>query len=236
MNEHFHVRYMCNAAICFLSENTGKFLLRNLDALTNSIYCTSQYGALMNRFPVMMTTLETAKFYWIGNLELSTRYIRFIILYTVRKWWMTSLAKATIAYGNRLSSLFNLNPHQCYTAQWFRRTWEGQGFYNKKIPETLVIHLDVCVLYVSMFYSMSDFLPFCHTFFLSLCVIFCLSVSVYLLFFYFCFLSCICMFHIKNYHLTHLWYPRYYLKAVTSRKLFKSLLTSDHWNKLNLPL
>ena len=32
-----------------ISENTGKFLLRDLAALTNSIYCTSQYGALMNR-------------------------------------------------------------------------------------------------------------------------------------------------------------------------------------------
>ena len=32
------------------SENTGKFLLRNLAALTNSIYCISQHGALMNRF------------------------------------------------------------------------------------------------------------------------------------------------------------------------------------------
>ena len=36
------------------SENTGKFLLRNLAALTNSIYCISQHGALMNRFPVML--------------------------------------------------------------------------------------------------------------------------------------------------------------------------------------
>ena len=40
-----------------ISENTGKFLLRDLGALTNSIYCNSQRGALMNRFPVMMTPI-----------------------------------------------------------------------------------------------------------------------------------------------------------------------------------
>ena len=38
----------------FQTENTGKFLFRDLAAPTKSIYCTSQRGALMNRFPVMM--------------------------------------------------------------------------------------------------------------------------------------------------------------------------------------
>ena len=45
-----------------ISENTGKFLLRDLGALTNSIYCNSQCEALMNRFPVMMTLIGWRKF------------------------------------------------------------------------------------------------------------------------------------------------------------------------------
>ena len=45
-----------------ISENTGKFLLRDLAALTNSIYCNSQCGPLMNRFPVMMTPIGWRKF------------------------------------------------------------------------------------------------------------------------------------------------------------------------------
>ena len=45
-----------------ISENAGKFLLRNLAALTNSIYCTSQHGALMNRFTVMMTPIGWREF------------------------------------------------------------------------------------------------------------------------------------------------------------------------------
>ena len=44
-----------SSGLSFRSENTGKFLLRNLVALGNSIYYNSQCGALMNRFPVMMT-------------------------------------------------------------------------------------------------------------------------------------------------------------------------------------
>ena len=44
------------------SENTGKFLVRNLAALTNSIYCNSQHGALMNRFPVMITPIGWREF------------------------------------------------------------------------------------------------------------------------------------------------------------------------------
>ena len=46
----------------FISENTGKFLLRALDALTNSIYCNSERGALMNRFTVMMTPIGWEEF------------------------------------------------------------------------------------------------------------------------------------------------------------------------------
>ena len=48
--------------MCYRSENTGKLLLRNLAALTNSIYCTSQHGALMNRLPVMMTPIGWREF------------------------------------------------------------------------------------------------------------------------------------------------------------------------------
>ena len=44
------------------SEDTGKFLLLNLAALTNSIYCNSQHGTLMNRFPVMMTPIGWREF------------------------------------------------------------------------------------------------------------------------------------------------------------------------------
>ena len=44
------------------SENTGKFLLLNLAALTNRIYCNSQHGALMNRFPVEMTPIGWREF------------------------------------------------------------------------------------------------------------------------------------------------------------------------------
>ena len=43
-------------------ENTGKFLLRNVAALTNSIYCNSRHGALMNRFSVMMTPIGWREF------------------------------------------------------------------------------------------------------------------------------------------------------------------------------
>ena len=46
----------------FISENTGKFLLRYLAALTNSIYCTSQRGTLINRRPVMMTPIGCREF------------------------------------------------------------------------------------------------------------------------------------------------------------------------------
>ena len=45
-----------------ISENTGKFLLRDLAALTNSIYCNSQRGTLMNRFPVTMTPIGSKEF------------------------------------------------------------------------------------------------------------------------------------------------------------------------------
>ena len=54
-----------------ISENTGKFLLRNLAALTNSIYCNSQRGALMNRFPVMMTPIGWREFLTIFLSEIS---------------------------------------------------------------------------------------------------------------------------------------------------------------------
>ena len=43
-------------------ENTGKSMLRYLAALTNSIYCNFQHGALMNRFPVMMTPIGWREF------------------------------------------------------------------------------------------------------------------------------------------------------------------------------
>ena len=52
------------------SENTGKFLLYNLAALTNSIYCNSRHGLLMNRFPVMMTPIgwrELPTIFWSGE-------------------------------------------------------------------------------------------------------------------------------------------------------------------------
>ena len=42
----------------FVTENTGKLLLRDLVTLTIGIFCNSQCGALMNRFPVMMLCLE----------------------------------------------------------------------------------------------------------------------------------------------------------------------------------
>ena len=53
----------------FISENTGKLLLRDLATLTNNIYCNSQRGALMNRFPVMMTPIGWREFptiFWSG--------------------------------------------------------------------------------------------------------------------------------------------------------------------------
>ena len=46
-------RYSCSRnctpynSKCTISENTGKFLLHDLAALTNGIYCTSQHGALI---------------------------------------------------------------------------------------------------------------------------------------------------------------------------------------------
>ena len=46
----------------FVSENTGKFLLRDLAVLTNNIYCISQLGALVNRLPVMMTPIGWREF------------------------------------------------------------------------------------------------------------------------------------------------------------------------------
>ena len=45
-----------------ISENTGKFLLSDLAALTNSIYFNSQHGALLNRFPVRMTPIGWREF------------------------------------------------------------------------------------------------------------------------------------------------------------------------------
>ena len=55
----------------FRSENTGKFLLRDLAALTISICCNSQHGALMNRFPVMMTPIGWREF---SNLLASWKF------------------------------------------------------------------------------------------------------------------------------------------------------------------
>ena len=46
----------------FRSENTGKFLFRDLSTPTNNIYCKSQHGALMNRFQVMMTPIGWREF------------------------------------------------------------------------------------------------------------------------------------------------------------------------------
>ena len=46
----------------FISENTGKFLLRDLATLTNSIFSNSQHGALMNRLSVMMTPIGWREF------------------------------------------------------------------------------------------------------------------------------------------------------------------------------
>ena len=46
----------------YILENTGKFLFRDLAALTNNSYCNYQYGALKNRFPVMMTPIGWREF------------------------------------------------------------------------------------------------------------------------------------------------------------------------------
>ena len=47
-----------------VSENTGKFLRRDLAALTNSIYCSSQRGTLINRF---INNYDDA--YWLGRIS-----------------------------------------------------------------------------------------------------------------------------------------------------------------------
>ena len=51
-----HLLFKCR------SENTWKFLLRDLAALTNSICCNYQHGALINRFPVIMTLIGWREF------------------------------------------------------------------------------------------------------------------------------------------------------------------------------
>ena len=53
-----------------ISENTGKFLLCDLAALTNRIYCTSQHGTLVNRFPVMMMLIGWREFPIFSDLHL----------------------------------------------------------------------------------------------------------------------------------------------------------------------
>ena len=66
----------------FISENTGKFVLRDLATLTNSTYCTSQHGALVNRFPVMMTPFGWREFptiFWFeGSLHIFIIGLSFI--------------------------------------------------------------------------------------------------------------------------------------------------------------
>ena len=67
----------------FISENTGKFLLRNLAAPTNSIYCNSQHGALMNRCSVMMTPIGWREFptiFWSVQLETKATWY-------LKNWW-----------------------------------------------------------------------------------------------------------------------------------------------------
>ena len=56
------IRKASNGESLNISENTGKFSLRDLAALTNRSYCISQHGALVNRFPVMMTPIGWSKF------------------------------------------------------------------------------------------------------------------------------------------------------------------------------
>ena len=53
------------------SGDTGKFMLRNLAALTNIIHCNPQHGALLNRFPVMMTPIGWREFPTISDLHTS---------------------------------------------------------------------------------------------------------------------------------------------------------------------
>ena len=54
--------YIVYELIPFISQNTGKFLLRDLAELTNRVYCTSQREALINRFPtIFCSVLEILK-------------------------------------------------------------------------------------------------------------------------------------------------------------------------------
>ena len=52
----------------YISENTGKFFLRDLVALTNGVYYTSQRGALLHRFVVISSLLATENFPQFSNL------------------------------------------------------------------------------------------------------------------------------------------------------------------------
>ena len=59
---HKHFLWMKNKSTNSDQRILGNSLLRNLAALTNSIYCDSQHGALMNRFPVIMTPIGLREF------------------------------------------------------------------------------------------------------------------------------------------------------------------------------
>ena len=78
------------------SENIGKFLLRNLAALTNSTYCNSQHGTLMNRFPVMMTPIAWREFpiiFWSGGKKFHAQ---------VENPWHLEISKTNIKVTNRI--------------------------------------------------------------------------------------------------------------------------------------
>ena len=65
-----------------ISENTGEFSLRDRAALTKRIHCTSQHGALVNRFPVMMTLIGWREFptiFWSALTKCSIYQTIFMI-------------------------------------------------------------------------------------------------------------------------------------------------------------
>ena len=71
-------------------------LLRDLAALTNSIYCNSQHGALMNRFPVMVTAVGWREFLTIFWFECSQPvYLKSWIHHCI---WCKSIAWTTKSY------------------------------------------------------------------------------------------------------------------------------------------
>ena len=87
------------------SENTGEFLLRDLAKLTNSIYCYSQHGGLMNRFPVMITPISWREFPTIFWSEKVT-HLQFdlgMTLALVWPWRQISQTKLNWCSGTKLA-------------------------------------------------------------------------------------------------------------------------------------